>query len=219
MIEKNDMENNFKSLTTQATKVFICIDFPKTENGFFLGAYNLYDLYESLSLYMFAFAFVIHDKDINEDGELKTPHIHLFIRASKRHQLKYFLYLVADILHCNENLISIKVADCEEGCIQYLTHKNNPDKFQYDKKLIKHNYNADMFDELYDMEVLPKMTGKDLIDMCRSHSKLELIQMLGPSRYQLMSRVIDNIYNELEVEYRRSQHSIKHITINKKYNV
>lgn len=196
--------NNIKGLTASTKMVFMCINFPmRKDNTFNLNAYNFDDLYEGLSTSMFLFAFRLHDKDVNENGEPKTPHIHLFINAPKRHQLKYFLYLVSDILNTREELISIKPAESDAGCIQYLIHKRQPDKFHYSKDLIYHNYNKDTFEDLMNQDVITTLTPKELIDLCKNHSKLEILEILGIAKYNLYSKTIDSIIRELSYERTR----------------
>lgn len=198
-----DNTNNLKTLTRQTSSVFCCINYPIYKGLFNLKAYNLSDLYETLSLNMFLFAFRVHDRDVNDDGELKTPHIHVFIKAQKRHQLKYYIYLLADALHCDENLISIKVADSDAGCIQYLVHKNNKEKYQYSIDGVYHNYNQEIFDSLMNCEIVSTITAKELIELCKEHSKLEIIQILGPIKYNQYSKVINEIYKELRLDAMR----------------
>lgn len=211
--------NNLKTLTRQTSSVFCCVDFPKTKSGQFnLKYYNLDDLYESLSLNQFQFAFRLHDCDLNDNGELKTPHIHIYIRAMKRHQIKYYIYLLADTLHVDENLISVKLADSDAGCIQYLIHKRNPEKFQYSVEGIKHNFNQDVFESLLNAEIVTQITAKELIDLCRNNNKLELIELLGPIKFNQYSKVINEIYKELRIESMRVN-SNKHIYNNTKYRL
>jgi len=196
-----DNVNNIKSLTATTKTVFCCINYPKrSDNTFDLSFYNLDDLAEGLTINMFRFAFRVHDKDTDDDGVFKTPHIHLYIDAMKRHQLKYYIYLLADLLNVPEYLISVKPADSEAGCIQYLTHKIAPQKYQYSLDGVHHNYNKELFDELYNADVRPSLSVEELIDLCRTHSKLELIKILGLSRYNLYSKTINEIYKEVRLE-------------------
>lgn len=71
------------------------------------------------------FAYILHDKDIIEDtGELKKPHWHVILYFDNPH---YLLSLAKD-LGIKPNYI--KTDELKKG-LEYLIHKNNPDKYQY----------------------------------------------------------------------------------------
>lgn len=68
-------------------------------------------------------AYVLHDKDTDENGEVKAPHYHLYIE-----------YQNARTFQAMRNRFEgahIETAQNREFCIQYLIHRNNPDKHQY----------------------------------------------------------------------------------------
>ena len=69
-------------------------------------------------------AYILHDKDVNENGELKKPHIHWVGRATPR-----CLSVVAHFLGLPEN--DIEVVKNFDNMVMYLIHLNDIDKFQY----------------------------------------------------------------------------------------
>lgn len=213
-----DNINNIKTLTQQTKSVFIVINFPCKNGLYNLKAYNLKEFADDLSRCSFLYAFIVHDKDINDNGELKTVHIHLSLISDKRHQLKYYLYLISDLLGVNENLISVKPSNSDAGDLQYLVHKNNPDKYQYDSKDIIHNYSKDVFDDLMTRKIVNSIGAKELINLCRQYNKLELIEILGPARYSVLSKTINDIYKELRFEKIRAYQTNYLINNNKNNN-
>lgn len=73
----------------------------------------------------YEYAMINHNKDVNEDGELKKEHIHLVFRTGQNARWRS---AVAEELGLNLAYI--------EGCnlnkqLLYLIHKENPDKYQY----------------------------------------------------------------------------------------
>lgn len=89
------------------------------------------------------YAFILHDKDVLDSGELKHKHIHLVgtLRSSKI-RLSTTLNNISEICGLNTDAISIeKLADINGG-IQYLIHKNQPSKYQYDVSFIKSNLSS-----------------------------------------------------------------------------
>lgn len=69
-------------------------------------------------------AYILHDKDVNENGELKKPHIHWVGRATPR-----CLSVVSNFLGLPEN--DIEVVKNFDNMVMYLIHMNDIDKFQY----------------------------------------------------------------------------------------
>lgn len=76
-------------------------------------------------------AYILHDKDVKEDGNLKKPHWHVVLRFK---DAKWRSAL------CTE--LEIEERFCEEprsfdNCLMYLIHYNDTDKYQYDVKEVK----------------------------------------------------------------------------------
>lgn len=69
-------------------------------------------------------AYILHDKDVDENGELKKPHIHWVGRATPRS-----LSVVSNFLGLPVN--SIEVVKNFDNMVMYLIHLNDIDKFQY----------------------------------------------------------------------------------------
>lgn len=69
-------------------------------------------------------AYILHDKDVDEKGELKKPHIHWVGRATPR-----CLSVVSNFLGLPEN--DIEVVKNFDNMVMYLIHLNDIDKFQY----------------------------------------------------------------------------------------
>lgn len=69
-------------------------------------------------------AYILHDKDVNENGELKKPHIHWVGRATPR-----CLSVVSNFLGLPEN--DIEAVKNFDNMVMYLIHLNDIDKFQY----------------------------------------------------------------------------------------
>lgn len=92
------------------------------------------------------YCYLLHDKDILEDGTLKNPHYHLFLSFTDRMDFS----VLADTFKVDfANVCKIK-AGRYEGGIPYLVHKNAPEKFQYDSKEVKANFDYVKFIEDYD---------------------------------------------------------------------
>lgn len=77
-------------------------------------------------------AYILHDKDTDENGVLKKPHIHWVGRATPR-----CLSVVAGFLGIPEN--NIEVCKNFDNTVCYLIHLNDIDKYQYSPDDVESN--------------------------------------------------------------------------------
>lgn len=73
----------------------------------------------------YSFVGCLHDRDADENGEMKKPHWHFVIRFK---QARWSSAVAAE-LGIEDHFESVKNLD---GAIRYLTHEDSPDKFRYD---------------------------------------------------------------------------------------
>lgn len=78
-------------------------------------------------------AYILHDKDTDENGALKKPHIHWVGRATPR-----CLSVVAGFLGLPEN--NIEVVKNFDNTVCYLIHLNDIDKYQYSPDDVESNF-------------------------------------------------------------------------------
>lgn len=78
-------------------------------------------------------AYILHDKDTDENGVLKKPHIHWVGRATPR-----CLSVVAGFLGLPEN--NIEVVKNFDNTVCYLIHLNDIDKYQYSPDDVVSNF-------------------------------------------------------------------------------
>ena len=74
----------------------------------------------------YSFAGILHDRDVDENGELKKPHWHVVI--SFRYQKT--ATAVAKLFGIAPNYV--QPASSKVGALRYLLHLDDPDKFQYE---------------------------------------------------------------------------------------
>ena len=71
-------------------------------------------------------AYILHDKDVREDGTLKEPHYHVLVWLKYSQESKH----VAEWFGVQEQFVERVKSDV--GALEYLTHANAPEKYQYD---------------------------------------------------------------------------------------
>ncbi len=88
--------------------------------------------FQKLLKYGTKWEYIFHDSDVKEDGTLKEPHWHINIVLREWKTVE----AVCKLIEGNQNSLAIPMND-KRDAHEYLTHKNDPDKFQYDENLIK----------------------------------------------------------------------------------
>ena len=69
----------------------------------------------------------LHDKDVNPDGEKKKPHYHLVLNYKGNKSFEQ----IDEIARALKAPIPQRVSSLT-GAVRYLTHMDNPEKYQYD---------------------------------------------------------------------------------------
>lgn len=102
----------------------------------------------------------LHDKDLNPDGTEKKPHYHLILIYSGPTSYNVVLALTKKL-----NAPIPKALEAVRGMYRYFTHKDNPEKYQYDEKDIECLNGFDILDfvELTKSEILKTKKSLQLL--------------------------------------------------------
>lgn len=73
------------------------------------------------------YAYILHDKDVKEGGELKESHFHVILYLNNAMSSSAVLKMFNI---SNQNTFIEKIRN-KVSCVDYLTHSNQPDKYQY----------------------------------------------------------------------------------------
>lgn len=139
---------------------------------------------------------IIHDKDFNENGELKTPHIHLVVELKTR--VRFTTMLSRLSYHCKvpENCISLQDIKNISKIVQYLTHKNDSSKYQYNDEEVDTN-NRERYNYLVMSDEKFVLTTDELFDIIDNALNVrELVRKLGIDLYMKYARVIDLLWKD-----------------------
>lgn len=152
---------------------------------FFIVVYNEPTLEQLIQCGAKEYAFIKHDSDMNENGEIKKTHWHIYFKTRTRKTKG----AIAKVFNINENQVDllIQFASNESSCIRYLIHADDLDKYQYEIKNISSNLNIQpFFDlELTDLEFVKSIINdiandiiknfKEIVAYSISVNKLELV--------------------------------------------
>lgn len=110
----------------------------------------------------------LHDKDINPTEEEKKAHYHVIITYNGPTSFSVVRMLTESL-----NAPIPQALESVRGYYRYLTHKDNPDKYQYDEREIKilNGFNVSNFIELTKSEV--NEIKRKLQDLIRDQNVVE----------------------------------------------
>lgn len=125
------------------------------------------------------FASAIHDQDKHEDGTAKTIHCHIELETFEKMTNLGALRDFCNATGVDKGLVSINGSNNLFLLVQYLTHKNDQDKHQYDYDVIKTN-NAELCANLYNADYESK--DDQLMRALREANTInDFMQIVGPS--------------------------------------
>ena len=185
------------SLDTQTKKFSLVINFPKDTRK----ECEVLAKVKAFSMKMEEYYYIVHDKDYDEFGTLKTKHIHwLFRIKEKQKRLKTVLNEVNNELFNGSDqtrsLISIESWKNYEATIQYLVHKNNPEKYQYKVEEV-HTNDFETLKQVMDYAVDTNLTIDKIKYLCTKNTTLcGVLEDVGLINARNYLNVIRTIWEE-----------------------
>lgn len=105
--------------------------------------------------------YILHDRDVNEDGSPKEKHYHINITL----RIWKSRNKVCELVGKSGNNFAIEMKDKEEAH-RYLTHLGEPNKFQYEAECIKSNFKwVDSKQDKGDIETFLNIAADNKISM------------------------------------------------------
>lgn len=160
-------------------------------------------LLQSLLIKSFYFvATIIHDQWSESELEKKertTIHLHAYIETEAKYTEKQFLQQLQEITKYQAEQITLEGSNNDILLLQYLTHKNDTNKYQFSNDLIITN-NLELYNTKYEAIYKSKeqRTNELTSDIRNCRTLLELIDKQGletANKYR-------NIFNQVKTEQR-----------------
>lgn len=150
-------------------------------------------------------ATIIHDKDLTDNGEPKRIHMHAYIETNEKHTKKQFIDILSELLQIDKLKISVDGTKSNVLMLQYLTHKNQPNKAQYEVDRIITN-NKELLNERMNTKYKTKeQKNNDLLaDITNCKTILELADKQGietANKYR-------NTFNQIKQEQKQDYQSL-----------
>lgn len=139
--------------------------------------------YETTLLSSIDFLFVatiIHDQDHTDNGEPRRPHLHVFFDLAQGCTLLQCLKRLETLLKCDRTQISLEGSNNEFLGVQYLIHKNHPNKAQYPLDKISTTNHETLIERMGKEYVKPKTEDEILLEAINeSNSLYQLAERIG----------------------------------------
>ena len=157
-------------------------------------------------------ASIIHDRDIKEDGELKTIHLHAFLQDHEKHTLREWLDLIEETTGASEDQISIDETNSEILQVQYLRHDRKENKAKYEADEIATNDREELGRRLNEEYVKPVDPIQEALMSCKTLTEfMDMTDYLTANRLRGLfkdlhtERTQQIAYAELERNYHALQ--------------
>lgn len=119
------------------------------------------------------YAFILHDKDCDEDGVVKKAHWHVVLRFKNQN----WNSSVAKDLGIELNYIQ-KVKNFDNA-LQYLIHYNDTDKYQYDLSEVKGNLRSRLKEKINASNKTEGEKVMELIEWIESYDSIVSVKALA----------------------------------------
>lgn len=177
-------KNSTTEIKIKKTPAWTCVVYPES------APENWIELMQDLHI-----PFIIsplHDKDKNDDGEIKKAHWHVLLKYASN---KTFEQVKDDIQFLN---CPIPQACCNvKGMVRYFIHIDNPEKYQYKKEDIQSYGGIDIEDYFTLTTGQENLLIKEILDYCRDNNITfisDLIDVCLAGNMDWFSYIKKNIY-------------------------
>lgn len=110
----------------------------------------------------------LHDKDVNATGEPKKPHWHILLSFAGKKAYRQILGITEAV----KGTIP-QVCRDKKGLIRYFTHRDNPEKAQYDQRDIEAHGGFDLEEYLKPTASECMRLQNEMIEWCYRHNIVE----------------------------------------------
>lgn len=137
---------------------------------------------------------ILHDKDINNVGELKRPHYHIIGIFEKTFGKSRVLKILSVLLGIKENRITLTTTISATYELRYLLHLDNREKYQYSVDSV---FALDKEKYIYTISRKMTLNADCLMNIAKSvKNKFQYLKLIGFDYYERHFKICDLIRNE-----------------------
>lgn len=157
------------------------------------------------------YSFIMHERDLQEDGSPKWPHIHMALimksvgKGRNYPSLNTILNSLAK--QCEVDGLSIQIDEMtsEVGSVQYLIHKRNQDKAHYLESEVISSYPQEELHTIMESDDEGALSVTYLVSVCsQCRNRIEIMEKIGLKAYKDYRLVITDILTDLKAKKWRS---------------
>lgn len=144
------------------------------------------------------YAFIKHDKDIKESGELEREHYHLVLVLKNQYSKTTIINDIAQKLLINKNCIGSRKIRDFVLMVQYLIHQNDKEKYQYDLLDIWTNDTNEVITIIMDGISQYDLDINYLIELVKSCDSITSVyRELGLKKTRLYRSIVIDLWKDL----------------------
>ena len=149
-----------------------------------------------------SWAYIVHDKDVNEDGTPKEPHVHIVLELAESRQYSTvggYVGVPAQYVCAIRQKVKVgkRMMSDIGGALAYLTHRNAPDRYQYD--------DADVVAKPgYDWKAVRAKSEMSMAERKTFARVLDGIEKGTIRRYNLFEKVSMQMYLDHKIDFDRA---------------
>ena len=142
------------------------------------------------------YAYILHDKDVLDNGEIKGPHIHLVFCSDKAKSSNSWIEHFSSLLDISTDAVSVEMQGSEKKCLRYLLHLDDGAKHQYDRSEVVTNMD-DACKKAWEASTgfVSSPTLEQLLEASKGGSRA-LYNLVGLAGFEKAERVIAKIKGE-----------------------
>lgn len=145
-------------------------------------------------------AYIIHDRDVKSNGDLKEPHLHLMVKMKS----PYPLDMISRSFGVEPQYVE-RIKGRWSSALAYLTHKNAPSKYQYSLDDVQCNFEKSELQELVADEVNP-IKHPRLREILRGifngdYAEWNLHKFISGEEYTRWRKDIDNAFRYYDTQH------------------
>ena len=93
---------------------------------------NIINIVKSNEFYSCKWYYILHNKDINESGETKKAHYHLLVKLDNAISIENIIKSLVNERGTSQAIENdLSIVKSFKGCVRYLIHYDDKNKFQY----------------------------------------------------------------------------------------
>lgn len=142
------------------------------------------------------YAYILHNKDVDEVGELKGDHLHIVFLSPVGKSSENWLDFFEKWLNVDRDAISIEMVKNEKASLRYLIHLDNPSKHQYSIDEVVTNM-GDALKRCYESaNAFVTNPTLEQLKNAAQEGKEGIYKLVGLNGYEKACRVLDQIQDE-----------------------